>query len=172
MDPLSFPVLAGAALNQAFGFLFGRLTHLLNRRNEQRSEHEVAETPPVLEGQLGPLVPHEETVAAHLPELRTLAAILGVYEQYPERLDSHNTTLRQHLSRLRNLLEEIYGQHITFRGEPREPSGVLVEQRMDLVSGDVTGVRGQRVRRVHVRQELNQVLDGSSVVGLQGDDIG
>lgn len=172
MDPLSFPVLAGAALNQAFGFLFGRLAQLLDHRSKQRYEPEAVETPSVLTGRLDPLVPHKDAVAAHLAELQELASVLGVYERHPDRLNSDDTALRRNLSRLRNLLEEIYGQHITFCGELREPSGVVVEQRMSSVSGDVTGVRGHRVRAVHVRQNVDQVLDGSSVIGVQGDDIG
>jgi hypothetical protein len=132
----------------------------------------VVEVPSVLAGRLGPLVPHEGMVGAHLTELQQLAGILSVYERHPKCLDPHDTALRKHLGRLRDLLEEIYGQHITFQGEPREPSGVLVEQRMGSVSGEVTGARGQRVRRVHVRQDVDQVLDGSSIVGVQGDDIG
>jgi hypothetical protein len=174
MDPLSFPALTGAALSQAFGFLFGRLAHLLDRREEQTSEIEIesAEIPAAIEGRLEPLTANGALVGQHLEELEALCGALSVYDRRPDRIRTEDTRLREQLGRLRALLEQIYGQRISFRGEDRQPSGVKVIQRMDVSSGDILGINGRRVRHANVSQEVKNVDQGSTVTGIQADDIG
>jgi len=172
MDPLSFPVLAGAALSQAFGFLFGRLAHLLDSRGQKSVEEEAIETPPVLTGQLKPLIPRPEAVEEHLSEIQELVGKLFIYDRSPERLDGQDDTLREDLARARVLLEQIYGQRFTFAGEKRPPTGVYVEQKLDTVSGRAVGVRGGKVRQAQVRQEAREVRKGSSIVGVDADEVG
>jgi hypothetical protein len=174
MDPLSFPALATAAFGQAFGFLFGRLAHLLDRRERAKGDpdDDAVEAPDALEGHLNPLVPDNALVEQYIEELERLSGALGVYHRNPDRLDPQDGALRTRLGRLRELLEIIYGQHITFHGEAREPSGVAVEQRVDTVSGAVTGVRGRQVSRARVAQDVRHVDDGGWVIGVQADEIG
>ena len=172
VDPLSFPELAGAALSQAFAFLFGRLSRVLDNRGKAAEEPERVETPEVMQGRLDPLAARPNVVEENLAELRELAGTLGVYERNPERLDGHDDNLRKDLARLRALLEKVYGQRITFRGETREATGVVVEQRMDAVAGEVTGVRGGRVSQARVSQDIKRVGRDSSVIGVHADDVG
>jgi hypothetical protein len=173
VDPLSFPVLAGAALSQAFGFLFGRLAHLLDSRVERtQDEPEQIDVPPVISGELGPLTTESAVVEAHLSEIQELVGTLSVYERKPERLDGQDAAVRADLARARTLLEQIYGKRITFHGEQRPASGVRVEQRLKVVTSDVTGVAGNRVRSADVTQEVDEVRPGGSIIGVHGDDIG
>ncbi|MEU8109494.1 hypothetical protein AB0C18_37910 [Nonomuraea muscovyensis] len=171
MDPLSFPVLAGAALGQAFGFLFGRLAHLLDNRGKDLPPEPV-ENLDVLEGALKPLQADFELVEQHIEELETLSGALGVYERNPDRLHAEDQQLLRRLGRLRVLLEEIYGQHITFKGERRSPSGADVIQRMTRAEGDVIGVDGVRIRSARVSQDIDVGEPGSRIVGIQGEEIG
>lgn len=172
MDPLSFPVLAGAALSQAFGFLFGRLAHLLDSRGEKQDAEEAVETPEVLVGDLGKLTARNDVIEAHLADIEELVGRLSVYERKPERLNGNDITLRDSLAHARALLEQVYGQHITFRGEERPASGVHVEQTLETVAGRLTGVKAGRVRQARVRQEVTDVSESGSVVGIDADDVG
>ncbi|MGW2152280.1 hypothetical protein [Nonomuraea sp. NPDC001699] len=171
MDPLSFPVLAGAALGQAFGFLFGRLAHLLDNRGK-KSTPEIVEGVSVLEGELKPLQADSELIEQHIEELETLSGALGVYERNPDRLRPEDQQLLQRLGKLRALLEQIYGQSITFHGERRSPSGADVKQRMKRAAGDVVGVDGSRIRSARVSQDIDLSEPGSRIVGIQGEEIG
>lgn len=172
VDPLSFPVLAGAALSQAFGFLFGRLAHVLDSRDEDTNEPEQLEVPPVVSGELGLVTAARAVVEAHLPEIQELVGTLSVYDRKPERLDGQDAAARAALARARSLLEQIYGQRITFNGEQRPASGVRVEQRMKVVTSEVTAVTGSRIRSADVTQDINEVRPGGSIIGVHGDDIG
>ncbi|WP_157099561.1 hypothetical protein [Microbispora sp. ATCC PTA-5024] len=172
MDPLSFPVLAGAALNQAFGFLFGRLAHLLDNRGNKSSEPEQVETPEVVEGNLEPVQTDVEALEKYINELEALSGALGVYQRNPERIRSEDQNLLSRLGRLRQLLEVIYNQRITFQGELRSSTGASVRQHMQTAAGEVTGVDGKRVRRADVVQDINRSEQGSKIIGIKGEDIG
>jgi hypothetical protein len=173
VDPLSFPVLAGAALSQAFGFLFGRLAHVLDSRDEKtEDETEQLEVPPVVSGELGLVTAAPAVVEAHLPEIQELVGTISVYDRNPDRLDGQDAALRAALARSRSLLEQIYGKHITFDGEQRPVSGVRVEQRMKVVTSEVTGVMGNRIRSADVTQDVDEVRPGGSIIGVHGDDVG
>jgi hypothetical protein len=54
-DPLGFPVLAGSAITQAFGFLYGRLAALLDRHTAADKAVLDYELPSGLVGHLAPL---------------------------------------------------------------------------------------------------------------------
>ncbi|WP_190818666.1 hypothetical protein [Saccharopolyspora pogona] len=171
MDTVDFPMLANAAFNQAFGFMFNCLSSAL-RRDKKKKGEEPLEKPDVVEGELHELVPREEVVKAHLSELRGLAGELLEYKEDPELLDPNDKSLRESLGRLRALLEKIYGQHITFRGESRPRSGVKVEYRVGTVSGELVGIDAKRVREGRVVADIQEVKTDGSVIGIRADSVG
>ncbi|WIX82873.1 hypothetical protein QRX50_19905 [Amycolatopsis carbonis] len=173
VDPLSFPVLAGAALNQAFNFLFGRLAHTLDSRDDHDQEDvEQIAVPAVVRGELGPVTATSAVVEARLPEIQELVGTLSVYERKPERLDGTDAAVRADLARARELLEQIYGKRITFHGEERPGTGARVEQRIEVLANEAIGIRASRVRSADVTQVVGQVRTGGSIIGIDGDDIG
>lgn len=170
VDPLSISALT-AALAPTFTFLYARLSGLLDRRRGIAEETpEAVETPEVLEGRLAPLQADPAVVDSRWSELLSLAGSLGVYERNPERLVPGDTVLLRDLERLRGLLEEIYGQRITFRGEQRASTGTRVRQKIRNVTGTTVGVRTTDTGySADVDQDIDTVEAGGWVIGVQAD---
>ncbi|MBP2477731.1 hypothetical protein JOF53_006603 [Crossiella equi] len=177
MDPLSLSALAGAAVAPVFTFLFGRLASLLDNRasrtgkNAPAQETEQIETPAVVHGVLKPLQVNDEQLQQRLGELEVLAGSLGVYDRNPDRLQVEDVKLLENMGRLRDHLECIYGQRITFVGEQRPTSGSRVDQSIDVVEGDMTGIEGKNVRSAHITQKARHVPAGGKVIGIKADDV-
>lgn len=137
-DPLGFPVLAGSAITQAFGFLYGRLALLLDRRVAKADK--IDELPPSLVGRLAPLEVDEQALVRLRAMLESLEDALGVYNDNPALLNGDDERLRRNLGKLRSALEIVYRQRFTFEGEERPPAGVKVEQWAEEIAGELTGL--------------------------------
>jgi hypothetical protein len=171
VDFLNFPDLTTDVLGQAFGFLLGRLSTVLDRRGRDDENVELEEAD-VLEGTWRPTPPDEDKLAAELPELYRFAGVLRPYEQHPERIVVDDNELLNELGRLRLVLETVYGQRITFRGEDRAPTGTRVIQEVDTVrSGTVLGVEADQVGRADVTQRVREVDAGGSIIGVRARRI-
>ncbi|GAU69729.1 Syd protein [Streptomyces sp. NBRC 110611] len=173
MDPLSFPVLTGAALTQAFTFLYGRLSAALDRRAEARDRVAV---PDVLQGELRfPLSPDELEVTNREEALIAMRDALEVFNDQGQGhlLDGSNEGVRRSLARLRGALEAVYGQRITFAGEERPATGSpVVDQRLGTVRGKVTGMDADEVSgRAQVIQDARTVEADAEVVGIKSKRI-
>jgi hypothetical protein len=171
VDPLSFPALAGAALNQAFNFLFGRLASLLDKRGRGEQREDEIDSPPVLLEELTSLAPRDDLVERALPQLRELMGVLSTYDRNPDQLDVDDRELRSALGQLRTLLEQIYDRPLTFDGEGSR-SEIHAEMKAKTVSGEMVGIDAKRVRRGTVDVDVEQVSQGSSVIGIRADEIG
>jgi hypothetical protein len=102
-----------------------------------------------------------------------LAGRLGNYANGLQDVDPADTETLEAADALRRLLEVIYGQRITFKGEERPPSGPLVIGRAEVekVIGDVAGVRARVVRgRVEGEIKAREVTGRAS--GVEADTIG
>jgi hypothetical protein len=170
-DPLGFPVLAGSAITQAFGFLYGRLEALLDRRraNHQGKELEggrvTDQADPVISG-----LPDEEALEELLPTLNTLAAALEVYNSHPAIINGEDPDLRRSLGQLREALEAVYHQHIPLPGEEESVPGVKVNQEFEEVSRELTGVDAEEVKRgarVDVEQKGKAIHGDGRVIGAR-----
>lgn len=177
-DPLAFPVLAGAALTQGFGFLYGQLQSLLERRRAQREGRQVpmaeaTESPAVLVGRLAPLQIDDRLLAEKAEELSLLQSLLAQYAGRAE-VDGQDPQLRTLLGRLRASLERIYGQRLTFQGENRPASGVLIDQIAVDVQGELVGLDvgsvGERAR-AEVSQTVKTVHPNATVIGARFDTL-
>jgi hypothetical protein len=170
-DPLGFPVLAGSAITQAFGFLYGRLAALLDRRaagaDEAALDHEL---PPGLVGRLAPLEVDQHALARLRTTLESLDDALGVYKDNPSLLNAEDERLRRSLGRLRNALEAVYHQRFTFEGEQRSPTSVKVEQWTDEVAGELTGLTADDITsgaRGEVKQVSKKISREGRVMGAK-----
>ncbi|MBW1596188.1 hypothetical protein [Streptomyces sp. JJ38] len=176
-DPLTSAVV-GAALPAAFSFLFQHLHRVIDRRSARSAEQqEAAQEPPVpapacLDGDPGltEAEPDLGRLELHAAELERLAGALSVYQRHPDRLRPDDERLLRELGLLRGLLEDVYGRHITFRGEQQPPSGAEIDQRLRAIRGRVVGaeVPGDRpLDRYVVRQEVEDTAPESEVVGIR-----
>jgi len=109
-----------------------------------------------------------------LDELRLL---LADYANDVTPVSADDVALLGHVALLRSLLECLYGQRITFRGERRDPTGtrVDVEQILGAVHGHVVAADVGTVGRgvgLNVRQNATEVTDGAEIIGIRIDRIG
>ncbi|MFJ4652125.1 hypothetical protein ACIP5Y_12745 [Nocardia sp. NPDC088792] len=172
MDPIAFPVLAGALLNEAIRFLFNRANAVLDRRAGRMP----VEEPEQIAGQPHPLLVHAEALADD-DRIERVAQARDVLEQYladPDRAREGDEDLRQVLAALKRDLEAIYGQEFVF-AEQRPGPTVDVSQNVDSIADTVTGVKATRVggqAKVHVDQKSTRVESGGSMTGADLGSIG
>ncbi|PZT72372.1 MULTISPECIES: hypothetical protein [unclassified Streptomyces] len=175
-DVLSLSAVAAAALQPTFTFLYGRLEALLNRHEgrDVTDELTTSELPSTLVGTVAlPLVANGQRLDEHASQLRMARTVLTRYQHDPALVVPDDSMLTDVLGQLRVVLEEIYSHRFTFIGESRERSGPLVVQRIDNVSGNVTGMQaGAAIFTGKVDQEFKTVSSGSTVIGMSAPVIG
>jgi hypothetical protein len=127
-DPLSLAVLGGVAITEGIKFLYGQASAILQRRRERNEEPIPVEAPPdLLDGQLEPMTIDHAAADELEPELLRLYGQLTVYAQGLQEADPNDAELRKATALLRDAIEGVVGQRITFKGETgREPSGTPV----------------------------------------------
>jgi hypothetical protein len=171
-DPLTLSVLGATVLTEGIKFVYNQATELLKRRREK-----AAEAPDVsaLEGTLAPLNPDSAVLDRVEPDLRELRKVLQDYVDDIEPISAQDDRLLEATDAARRLLEAVYGQRITFRGEQRPISGPVVEGTVDVeaVSGYVAGVRARVVGgSAHVRGAVRADEVSGTAVGVDLDRIG
>jgi hypothetical protein len=176
-DPSELSMVLNSALPATFTFLYQRLDVLLsrNREGEAPQTEALPEVPAVVTGELElPLRSDGEQVHKRLAELRAYAHALAQYRQDPSLVTSEDPLLLQTLGDLREALEEIYGQRLTFEGEPRHPSGPFSEQRHGRVAGEAVGMEAtERISgSASTRITTDTVEAGGKVVGMRAPIIG
>ncbi len=101
-----------------------------------------------------------------------LSGALSPYAQGQADIDLTDAELAEQAGRMRALLEAVYHQRLTFRGEKRDPTGshVTVRQALGIVEGQVLGAAATVGSRgdLLVEQEAEQVKEGGSVTGFTG----
>ncbi|MEU9688654.1 hypothetical protein [Amycolatopsis japonica] len=171
-DPLTLSVLGAAALTEGIKFVYNQATELLKRRREKSAE---ALDVPALEGELAPLEPDSAVLDRVEPDLRELRKVLQDYVDEIEPINQGDQRLLETTDAVRRLLEAVYRQRITFRGEQRPASGTIVEGTVDVatVSGYAAGVRARVVGGgAHVRGTIRVDEVTGTAVGVDLDRIG
>ena len=152
VDPLSLSVLGGVAAAEGIKFLYGQATELLRRRAARKDAEAKGETasaepmkveaPDLLEGRLEPVVEDEQAVDELADELNTLRKELSDYVDGLATPDAADPKLNRTVEAIRQALESAVGQTITFKGEQRQPSGTVVEGRVnaETVRGIASGI--------------------------------
>ncbi|MCX4386478.1 hypothetical protein OG777_05985 [Micromonospora peucetia] len=173
MDLIDVAAVTNAGLGAAFTFLFDRLANLIDRKPSEHAEPapEVTDECNLLDSQLEPLTPRMDILEQRRPEFLALAGSLGTYHRNPERVRPDDGELIRQLSQLRALLEETYGQRITFRGEQRETTGSHVRQRSETVSGYMVGAQGRAAENADIDQEAKNIEAGGWMIGAHSDDL-
>lgn len=170
MDPLSLAALGGVALTEGIKFLYGQAGELLRRRRERISADRPTTPPPagLLDRDPGPLVPDPVVLGQLAGKLQNLRDDLEAFVLDNSRLETHQPL--PEVAALRDALEAIYGQRLTFMGEPRESSGTVITgtARVKIVEGLAAGVRIDDlsdVDRVHGEIEADTVRPGGEAFG-------
>jgi len=144
-DPISI-VIGTAALTEGVKFLYGQAGQILTRWRERKdavakkaAKTEPAEVrlPGVFEGQLLAPEIHFENLETLEQPLIKWRGQLSNYADSTLAVKDTDQNLLQATDELRRILEAIYRQRITFKGEQREPSGTRIDTEIEL--GDVLG---------------------------------
>src|SRR6266571_1864939 len=136
-------------LKAAVGFLFSQATHLLKRWAERRQQPDASavESMPVdleddiLQGQLLPVEVHWDDAKQVIGKIEELWSALAPYANGVKELTVKEPVVTKSVDQLRDLLEAIYGQRMTFTGENRESSGTTIV-RGDIEAALVKGTAG------------------------------
>jgi hypothetical protein len=168
-------------------FLTGQATEVLRERRERskaaedRSSHAltvVTPTPPrpdIFDGNINPLTPDFEALEPVVDLVNDLRKDIGDYVQGIRDIDPEDPELLAKCEALRQLLELVYSQRITFKGEQREASQPLVRGSIDVneVVGYAAAVRVRLVTGGTVigHATVERVSEGGRLVATEVDTI-
>ncbi|MET8715816.1 hypothetical protein ABZV52_21925 [Streptomyces sp. NPDC004735] len=182
-DALAFPALAASALPQAIGFLLHRAEVVLDRRAQRRDTsaplllEEVEEVPDVVVGDPGHALDFDpaEVTDERTERLETLVEALGLYAENGHLAEGQDERLRRTLGRLRALLEDVYGRHITFAGEAQRPaSGMRIVNRARDVRGVSRALKARRVSssaNADILHTAEVVHPGGEMISVEIDEL-
>jgi hypothetical protein len=187
VEPLSLAVLTGVALTEGIKFLYGQADAILKRRAERKraerlgtpppAEPIAVRTPEIVDGRLAPI--SVDVVAADelADELKELRHQLDDYAQGYETPRDGDPDVLLAASALRDAIEDIIGQRITFKGEKREPSGTpVVTGRISAkeIRGRATAVDVGEMRagRVDASVDAGVIEAGGEATGARISKLG
>jgi hypothetical protein len=172
IEPISLTAVGVFALTEGIKFLYTEAGELLKHRRESKegerqegSEPELRPPADIIEGTVEPARPNDERLARLADELRERRKSLTDYADDVAEVDPSDVALLKDVDELRRLIEVIYGQRITFKGEQREPSGPLVENEVRAIEAKI---RGSKVGVVE--SSTASVKQSVDVSGAEIDD--
>lgn len=184
-------ILTTAALTEGVKFLYGQAGELLKRwrdRREATSKEAASAAPatepvtvvlpePVFAGQLSAPQIHFAELERLAEPMRQLRKELVDYAEDTETVHPSDEKLIKIVNALRQILEGVYQQRLTFKGEERPSSGPVVEGRVnvDEVFGVVSGVVAEVIgagAQVHADVTAKTVASGADLAGVRARQIG
>ncbi|HUC21988.1 MAG TPA: hypothetical protein VMA73_04720 [Streptosporangiaceae bacterium] len=182
-DPFSAAALGGVVLSEGIKFLYKQAGEVLKRWRERRdsggasAEHATLHPPEdLIQGRVEPVEPRDDQADLLESELRETRRALADYAEGIDVPQPGDHLVAQQADALRRLLEAVYGQRITFKGEHRPPSGPLVTGEIDVkqVVGDAAAVRTKVISsgEVHGIAKAERVEKGARFTGVEADRIG
>jgi hypothetical protein len=127
-------------------------------------------------GDLAPVVIDDEAADRLEADVKALAGRLGNYANGLEDVDPDDREVVASVDAPRRAFEATYQQRINYAGEQREPSGPVVEGRIDVgeVAGYVAAVRAKVIEGGHVTGtvEADVVEEGGEAIAVDAERIG
>ncbi|MFD5848228.1 hypothetical protein [Streptomyces chartreusis] len=187
VEPLSIGVLTGVALTDGIKFLYGQADAILRRRAEARqaaacggeteAEPVPVRTPDVIEGRLHPVRIDPDAAEELADVLKDLRRRLEDYAQEYETPRDGDLDVLRAMRELRDAIEAVIGQRITFRGEKRDSSGTpVVTGRLTAqeIRGRATavGVEDMRAGEVDADLKADTVAEGGEAIAAHIKNLG
>jgi hypothetical protein len=151
VEPVTLAAVGGMVLTEGVKFLYQQASDLIRywrERRDAKTGDAVATptaSPPddLLEGQLEPLIVDHEALDRLQDRIRDVRRELLDYVDGTIPITPEDQGLLLRTEVLRNLLEAVYQQRLTFRGEQRDAAGPLIHGRIDVekVAGYAAAVR-------------------------------
>jgi hypothetical protein len=178
VEPITLAAVGITVLTQGITFLYAQAGEVIKRWRDKRDQPvPVPENAP-LNGELKPATINPSAMATLEDQIIALRAALAPYADAiaPAPVDPTNQDLLAVADALRRALEAVIGQRIRFQGEPGQPSGPLVEGKVNIddVLGYVAGVRARSISGGVVRGLIiaKTLGPGATAVGVDIGDIG
>lgn len=189
VDPFSAGALGAVAVVEGIRFVYNQAGEVLKRRRERREAARAGTPPPaepivveeasVLRGRLAPVEIDDRAADELAGELKALRARLNDYATGVDVPDDDDTDAIASMRALRDALESIIGQRITFTfdQDDRAASGAPVltgTVTAAQIRGRVTGLEAADVAAGELRGhvEAGTVEAGADVAGLRARNIG
>lgn len=183
-DPLTLTAVGAIALTEGIKFLYGQAGDALKLLRARKAEGKSATAEPVevqlpsdaFAGQMERPQLQLEVVERLEQDLRDLRAAVADYAQGIDDVNPRDEQLLQTTDALRQAMEAVYDQRITFLGEPRPPSGpsAVGEANVDQVLGYVAGLRARQIISGSAtgRVTAKRIEAGGEAIGLDVGTIG
>jgi len=182
-DPFSADALGDVVLTEGIKFLYEQAGEVLKRWRQRRDKdasdvHDARLRPPecLLDGTVKPVEPRDDYADRLAEDVRQARQLLADYADGIETPHPGDHLLLEQVNALRQLLEAVSGQPITFKGEQRQPSGPLVTGQIDVdsVVGDAAAVRARVINSGEIRgsTKAGVVEAGGKLTGVEIDQIG
>lgn len=186
-DPITLAVVGSTVLVEGIKFLYNQANEVLKRwraRRDAAKENDVepekpqpveVKLPPAFDGQLSNPQIHFDAVKRLEGNLREVVKDLSLYAAGADDVDNSNTQLMENVDALRQMLEAIYQQRITFKGEARPPSGTRVKGGIDVneVYGYAAAVRARTISGGTIigKAKVGKVGPGGTLIGVDVDHV-
>ena len=186
-DPITLAALGTIAVTEGVKFIYNQAGELIKYWREKKKAAATAAATPkppevklpeaVFEGQLSSPKVHDDILDRVQGELSELRKELSEYADGVQEVGPDNKQAPVQIDALRRLLEAVYQQRITFKGEKnREPSGPTVEGKIDVgeVEGYAAAVRAKSVLTGTVKGEASadRVKAGATLLGVEVGEVG
>jgi hypothetical protein len=183
-DPITLSCVGAAVMTEGIKFLYGQAAEAVKRWRESGTARDPAKpvptdvTPPshVFSGELDPLEFHVEKVGPLAQHLLTLRKALADHAEGLEVVHCEDRALLEAVDSLRQAMEAVYQQRLTFLGEQRAPSGPVVEGTIDIdsVAGTATAVEATLIAsgRVGGVVRATRLESGGSIHAVKVGIIG
>lgn len=187
-ETITLAAVGSAALTEGIKFLYGQAGEVMNRWRERKEkaangvvvapEHaELADIdlPAAFEGELVSPAIHFDALERIEGNLTDLRKQLSGYADGTYLVGPDDRELLEATDALRRLLEAVYGQRITFKGERRASSGPVFEGEIevDQVAGYAAAVRAKLVEggTIRAKGKATRVESGGTFVGVDLDTM-
>lgn len=190
-EPITLAVVSGLVLTEGIKFLYGQANDLLKgwRARRDAKKQAAVKVPPmptldapppdVLDGSVDTSQQADELLLEkHERELDAAKKALAKYTHPddPEPVDPGDVELRGEVDRLRRLLESIYGQRLTFVGEPdRDPTGTVMTVKVkadNIEDSDIAAIVGADRAPAGARLGVDVDASGAKRSSVRGIDFG
>jgi hypothetical protein len=185
-EPLTLAALGGLALSEGIKFLYKQAGEALKQWRAHREQNKAAGAPQspsvvapeaavVLDGKFQPVRMDTSALERFEAPIRDLRGQLSGYADETDPVVEGDGPLLERADALRQMLEAVYGQRITFKGEDRAPSGTAVSGEIDVdqLEGYAAAVRAKRIEGGTTTGVANARVVGEkgTLIGVDVDEI-
>lgn len=171
VEPFSLTAVGVLALTEGVKFLYAQAGELLKYRRERKQAPELRPPADALAGSVEPVPPDDERLERLADDVRERRRALADYAEGIDEIDPDDPELGRRVDDLRRVLEAIYGQRITFKGETREASGPLVENEVRAAEAEITRSRVGVVKGAPAGAEVGVKVDATKA-RIEDSDVG